>query len=245
MSAPNPEAPTPLAPRPTLPAAFQPSCGGSGGGGGPPGPSAPPRERAIIHLDMDCFFASATTVGRPEFSGLPLAVCHSASERGSGEVSTANYAARAFGVRSGMFMAEAKKRCPELVVVPYEFDRYERIAMEVGGGSTGGRGRSSPLCTARSNQELCLCCSTCITAACRHLPAPPTCRTSPPLTPPPLPRCTASSCARPLPSSPCPATRLTSTSPDWVTRVILRCGCERRSLRRLAAPPAQALGPTP
>lgn len=40
---------------------------------------------------MDCFFASATAVGRPEFQGLPVAVCHSASERGSGEVSTANY----------------------------------------------------------------------------------------------------------------------------------------------------------
>jgi DNA repair protein REV1 len=130
MSAPNPDAPTPAAPRAALPAAFVAAApGGSSGGAA----AAAPRERAIIHLDMDCFFASAATVGRPEFSGLPLAVCHSASERGSGEVSTANYAARAFGVRSGMFMAEAKRRCPELVVVPYEFDRYERIAMEVRG----------------------------------------------------------------------------------------------------------------
>jgi DNA repair protein REV1 len=80
---------------------------------------------------MDCFFAAAAAVGRPEFVGLPLAVCHSASERGSGEVSSANYEARAAGVGAGMFISEAKRRCPELVVVPYEFDRYEDISMEV------------------------------------------------------------------------------------------------------------------
>ena len=40
--------------------------------------------------------------------------------QGSGEVSSANYIAREFGVRAGMFMAEAKRRCPDLVVLPYE-----------------------------------------------------------------------------------------------------------------------------
>ena len=59
-------------------------------------------------------------------------MCHSASTHGSGEVSSANYAARAFGISAGMFIAEAKKRCPHLVIVPYEFDKYQTISEQVG-----------------------------------------------------------------------------------------------------------------
>ena len=88
-------------------------------------------ERAIIHLDMDCFFASVAALTDPCFKGLPLAVCHSNSARGSGEVSAANYEARAFGVSAGMFMAEAKRCCPDLIVMPYQFDRYEEISEQV------------------------------------------------------------------------------------------------------------------
>ena len=40
--------------------------------------------------------------------------------QGSGEVSSANYIARHYGVRAGMFMAEAKRRCPDMIVLPYE-----------------------------------------------------------------------------------------------------------------------------
>lgn len=61
----------------------------------------------------------------PAAPGLPLAVSHSNSASGSAEVSSANYEARAFGVRAGMMMGDAKGRCPELVVVPYEFDKYD------------------------------------------------------------------------------------------------------------------------
>lgn len=39
--------------------------------------------------------------------------------------------ARAFGIRSGMMISEAKRRCPQLVVVPFEFDRYEDVSMTV------------------------------------------------------------------------------------------------------------------
>ena len=41
-----------------------------------------------------------------------------------GEISSANYIARDYGIRAGMFMAHAKKLCPKLVVLPYEFDKY-------------------------------------------------------------------------------------------------------------------------
>lgn len=89
------------------------------------------RERVIIHVDMDCFFASVTESSHPEFHGLPLAVCHSNSRRGSGEVSSANYEARKFGVTASMFMAHAKELCPDLIVVPYHFDKYEEVSEQV------------------------------------------------------------------------------------------------------------------
>jgi hypothetical protein len=64
-------------------------------------------------------------------AGKPLAVCHSASAQGSGEVSTANYEARAFGIRAGMMIFDAKGRCPGLLVVPYEFEKYEEASLQV------------------------------------------------------------------------------------------------------------------
>jgi nucleotidyltransferase/DNA polymerase involved in DNA repair len=93
-----------------------------GGGGG---------KRVILHLDMDCFFASVAEAGHPEFKGKPLAVCHSNSARGSGEVSSANYEARKYGVGASMFIAKAKELCPGIIVVPYEFDKYEIVSEKV------------------------------------------------------------------------------------------------------------------
>lgn len=60
--------------------------------------------------------------------GKPLCVSHSASARGAGEVSSANYEARAFGIRAGMFIGDARQRCPDMIVMPYEFDKYEEIS---------------------------------------------------------------------------------------------------------------------
>ncbi|GIL73675.1 hypothetical protein Vretimale_5440, partial [Volvox reticuliferus] len=96
-----------------------------------PAPYTKGTERVVIHVDMDSFFASAAAVGRPELAGKPVAVCHSNSSRGTGEVSSANYLARSFGVRADMFIAEAKRRCPDLIVVPYEFEKYQTISEQV------------------------------------------------------------------------------------------------------------------
>ncbi|KAF8057676.1 REV1 [Scenedesmus sp. PABB004] len=95
------------------------------------GPRGAGGERVVVHIDMDCFFAAVAAVGRPEFAGKPLAVCHSASAAGSGEVSSANYEARRCGIRAGMFMAAAKAACPGLLVVPYEFEKYEEVSEQV------------------------------------------------------------------------------------------------------------------
>ena len=97
-----------------------------------PPPLAPPppgRERLILHVDMDCFFAAVAALGRPELDGLPVAVSWSSS--GGGELSSCNYPARARGCRAGMRIASAKRLCPNLVVMPYEFDRYSAIALDV------------------------------------------------------------------------------------------------------------------
>ena len=84
-------------------------------------------ERTVIHIDMDCFFASVAEASHPEFSGLPVAVCHS-NHKGSGEISSANYEARKYGLHASMFMAKAKELCPDLIVVPYEFEKYEIVS---------------------------------------------------------------------------------------------------------------------
>ena len=82
---------------------------------------------------MDCFFASVAELTHPALRGQPLAVSHSNSTQGTGEVSSANYVARGFGIRAGMFIAEAKRRCPSLVVMPYTFDKFEEISEQVRG----------------------------------------------------------------------------------------------------------------
>ena len=88
--------------------------------------------RTIFHVDMDCFFASVAMRARPELSTeTPLAVSWGTSASKRGEVSSANYAARAFGVKAGMWLDEALRLCPELVLAPYDFAEYEKVALEV------------------------------------------------------------------------------------------------------------------
>ena len=80
---------------------------------------------------MDCFFASVAALAEPAFKGKALAVSHSNSVQGTGEISSANYEARKYGIRASMFIAEAKKRCPHLIVMPYQFEKYEEVSEQV------------------------------------------------------------------------------------------------------------------
>ena len=86
--------------------------------------------RTVLHVDMDCFFASVATLENPAARGRPLAVSHS-SGSGWGEIASANYEARRFGLRAGMTMNKAKQLCPELIVMPYAFDAYERVSEQM------------------------------------------------------------------------------------------------------------------
>ena len=87
------------------------------------------RCRVVMHVDMDCFFASVAVRNRPELQGIPLAIAHSNHSAGHSEISCVNYIARRCGVRADMWMASARERCdPDLVVIPYEFDAYQEVS---------------------------------------------------------------------------------------------------------------------
>jgi DNA polymerase-4 len=84
--------------------------------------------RAILHIDMDAFYASVEERDRPELKGKPLIV---GGTGGRGVVAAANYAVRRFGVRSAMPMREALRRCPQAICVRPRMTRYQEVSEQV------------------------------------------------------------------------------------------------------------------
>ncbi|KAM7191115.1 DNA/RNA polymerase [Naviculisporaceae sp. PSN 640] len=78
----------------------------------------------IVHIDCDAFYAAVEQLDRPELKDVPFAV-------GGGVLTTCNYVARRFGCRSGMAGFVAKKLCPQLVLLPLNFDKYTAKAAQV------------------------------------------------------------------------------------------------------------------
>jgi DNA polymerase-4 len=87
--------------------------------------------RAIIHLDMDCFYAAIEVRDRPSLRGKPVGVGGARDRRGV--LTTCKYEARKFGVRSAMPTFMAMQRCPDLIVLPTRFDVYRREAAVIRG----------------------------------------------------------------------------------------------------------------
>ncbi len=85
--------------------------------------------RKIIHLDMDAFYASVEERDNPELRGKPVVVGSMPGERGV--VSTCNYEARKYGIRSAMSSSEAYRRCPHAVFVPCHFQKYTEASNQV------------------------------------------------------------------------------------------------------------------
>ena len=86
----------------------------------------PPRK--IIHIDMDAFYASVEQRDDPALRGLPIAVGGGGPR---GVVATCSYEARAFGVRSAMPGARARRLCPALVFVKPRFEVYRAVSAQV------------------------------------------------------------------------------------------------------------------
>jgi DNA polymerase-4 len=85
-------------------------------------------ERAIIHLDMDAFYASVEQRDRPELRGLPVIV---GGHPTRGVVLAASYEVRPFGVKSAMPMREATRLAPQAVVVPPRAEAYAAASEQV------------------------------------------------------------------------------------------------------------------
>jgi DNA polymerase IV len=83
------------------------------------------RQREIIHLDMDAFYASVEVLDQPELRGRPVIVGGSSVR---GVVSAASYEARRFGVHSAMPIVTARRLCPEGVFLPVRMGRYREIS---------------------------------------------------------------------------------------------------------------------
>lgn len=82
--------------------------------------------KKIIHIDMDAFFAAVEMRDNPALRDVPMAVGGSSDRRGV--LSTANYAARKFGVRSAMPTATAMRLCPQLVLVRGNYKKYSEAS---------------------------------------------------------------------------------------------------------------------
>ena len=76
----------------------------------------------IAHIDMDAFYAAIEVRANPRLAGKPILV--GGGPNGREVVTTASYPARAFGIRSGMSLREARARCPAALFVPVEPSRY-------------------------------------------------------------------------------------------------------------------------
>src|SRR5574344_2109906 len=95
-------------------------------------------EKTILHCDMNNFYASVECMLDMSLRGKPVAVCGSVEER-HGIVLAKNYPAKAFGVKTGEAVWQAKQKCKDLLIVPPHYDdymRYSRRAREIYGTYT-------------------------------------------------------------------------------------------------------------
>lgn len=109
-------------------------------------------QRAVVHIDLDCFFVSVSIRDKPHLKGKPVAVTHakahspenptvrgqsSASsghspvkhlEDSTSDIASCSYEARKAGVHNGMSVGKAVKLCPDLELLPYDFEGYRQVS---------------------------------------------------------------------------------------------------------------------
>ena len=84
--------------------------------------------RTILHVDMDAFYASVEQLDNSQLRGKPVVVGGGSNR---GVVAAASYEVRKFGVRSAMSMADARRRCPDLVRVAPRMSHYKSISRQI------------------------------------------------------------------------------------------------------------------
>ncbi len=94
--------------------------------------SAPPSGSDwVLHVDLDEFLAAVEVARRPELRGKPVVVGGAGDPTQRAVVATASYAARAFGIRSGMPLRTAARLCPDAVFLPSDKPAYEHVSDQV------------------------------------------------------------------------------------------------------------------
>ena len=83
--------------------------------------------RVILHADLNNFYASVEILHHPKLRGHPVAVGGSVEQR-HGIILAKNYEAKAFGIQVGHALWQAKQRCPGLIIVPPDYDKYLRFS---------------------------------------------------------------------------------------------------------------------
>ncbi len=105
--------------------------------------------RAVVHIDLDCFFVSVSIRNKPHLKGKPVAVTHAKLPKNGSEskspskdsilkhlldstsdIASCSYAARDAGVKNGMSVGEAMKRCPDLIPLSYDFEAYREVSQK-------------------------------------------------------------------------------------------------------------------
>jgi len=88
--------------------------------------------RAILHVDMDAFYAAIEQRDRPQLRGKPVIVgADPKGGRGRGVVSTASYEARRFGIGSAMPISQAYRLCPHAAYLPVAMEKYVAVSKQV------------------------------------------------------------------------------------------------------------------
>lgn len=87
------------------------------------------KQRKIIHVDMDAFFASVEQRDHPEYRGKPLIVGGLPNSRGV--VAACSYEARKFGIHSAMSCSHAYRLCPQAIFVPPRFAVYREVSNQI------------------------------------------------------------------------------------------------------------------
>ena len=87
-------------------------------------------ERVIFHCDLNSFYASVELLDHPELRHLPVAVCGDPNSR-HGIILAKNEPAKLFGVKTAETIWQARKKCPELVLLPAHHDRYRELSRQI------------------------------------------------------------------------------------------------------------------